>query len=269
MIQLPLATSKRSALEVAMEAARRAGDVAIQRFSQDKKVSYKGRADVVTDVDVMAEKASLAVLREEYPDFSILSEESEAIVTDSPYSWIVDPLDGTRNYVSGVPHFCVVVALALEGEMVLGVTFDPVRNEMFHAERGKGTYLNGAKVSVSSKEELGQCLLGFDMGYVDEKAVKALKLVQGLWPNMQSVRIMGSSALGLAYTACGRLDLYFHHHLYPWDIASGLLLVKEAGGVVVDKKGEPAGLNIPSVIASSPLLVSRFLESTEGMEWRE
>jgi myo-inositol-1(or 4)-monophosphatase len=121
---------------------------------------------------------------------------------------------------------------------------------------------------VSQHKELADCLLGVDMGYVDEKAVVALKLVQGLWGRFQGMRTMGSSALGLAYVAAGRLDLYIHHHLYPWDIASGLLLVAEAGGLVMDKHGDPATLESQSIIASSPLLVKEFLQVTEGSEWR-
>ena len=196
-----------------------------------------------------------------------------------------------ENYASGIPHFAVVVALAWNGEVVLGVTYDPVRGEVFTAEKGVGAYLNDVPISVSSKEEIPECLLGFDMGYVNEKAVMALDMVKSLWPGMQSIRIMGSSALGLAYAACGRVDIYFHHHLAPWDIASGLLLVSEAGGTAVDRHGNPATLfstdiggvvskqdesssdsldisGQKSVIASSPHLVGRFLAATEGLEWR-
>ena len=268
MIKLPLSTSKQSALAVATNVARRAGKVALERFNKEKKVSFKGRANVVTDVDIKAETAVLTVLKKEYPDFNILSEESEPIKTSSSYSWIVDPVDGTRNYASNVPHYCVVVALALEGEIILGITYDPVRDELFHAEKGKGAHLNGTRISVSPKKTLEQCLLGFDMGYVDKKALTALSMVQGLWGNLQGMRVMGSSALGLAYAACGRFDLYFHHHLYPWDIASGLLLVNEAGGVVLDKKGEISNLQSVSVIASSHHLLDLFLKATNRTEWR-
>ena len=256
-------------LTVAVEAAKCAGDIIASRFHTTKEVSFKGRADVVTDVDLLAEKAAFQVLLREYPDFGILSEESEPVVTESSYSWVLDPLDGTRNYASGIPHVSVVVALARDGEVVLGVTYNPLRNEVFTAERGKGAYLNDRPISVSTRQGLPECLLGFDMGYIDEKAVTALDMIRALWPGMQSIRIMGSSALGLAYAACERVDLYFHHHLAPWDIASGLLLVSEAGGKVMDRHGGPATLETASVIASSPHLIDHFLKATDGLEWRK
>ena len=266
---VPTSTSGKNALTVAIEAARAAGDLIVARFGSDKQVTFKGHANVVTDVDLLAESAIMGLLRQEYPDFGILSEESEPLVMPSSYRWVIDPLDGTQNYASGIPHFSVVVALALDGEVVLGVTYDPVREEVFTAEKGKGAYLNGEPISVSEKRELPDCLLGFDMGYVGAKAATALDMVKALWPDLQGIRIMGSGALGLAYAASGRLDVYFHHSLYPWDIASGLLLISEAGGIVVDRHGEPASLEKDSVIASSPHIIGRFLSATESLEWRK
>jgi myo-inositol-1(or 4)-monophosphatase len=266
--QFPRSASGRNALGVAVEAARNAGDVILKRSDTHKEISFKGRANVVTDVDVLAEKVALELLRHEYPNFGILSEESEPLAGDSRYTWVVDPLDGSRNYASGIPHVAVVVALALDDEVVLGVTYDPIRDELYTAEKGQGAYLNDVRISVSPREMIADCLLGFDMGYVDEKAVMALDMIKALWPGMQSIRIMGSSALGLAYAACGRVDIYFHHHLAPWDIASGLLLVSEAGGRVADRRGNAASLENESVIASSPHLLEAFLTATEGLEWR-
>ncbi len=126
----PLSRTGRSAMDVALEAARAAGRILMDRWLTDKEVSFKGRADIVTDVDLAAEKAILALLRDEYPDFGILAEESEPIRTGSPYTWVVDPLDGTRNYANGVPHFCTVVGLARGDDVVVGVTYDPAREEM-------------------------------------------------------------------------------------------------------------------------------------------
>ncbi len=266
---IPASTSGRDALTIAIEAARRSGDIILDRFHTLKEISFKGRANVVTDVDMLAEKAALQLLREEYPDFGILSEESDPIVTGSSYTWVLDPIDGTRNYASGIPHISVVVALARDGEVIVGVTYDPVRKEVLTAEKGNGAYLNDSPISVSSKDDIPDCLLGFDMGYVDDRAVLALDLIKSLWPGMQSIRVMGSGALGLSYAACGRVDIYFHHRLYPWDIASGLLLVSEAGGSVVDRHGNPATLESESVIASSPHLISKFLAATEGLGWRK
>lgn len=266
---VPRASNGKSALSVAVEAARRAGEVITDRFHTRKEVSFKGRANVVTDVDLLAEKAALELLRGQYPDFGVISEESKPVVTGSSWTWLLDPLDGSRNYASSIPHVAVAVALAWEREVVLGVTYDPIREELFTAEKGKGAYLNDIPISVSSRESIPDCILGFDMGYVDEKAVRALDMVKSLWPGMQSIRVMGSAALGLAYAACGRVDIYFHHHVSPWDIASGLLLVSEAGGRVVGRDGIPASLNNDSFIASSPSLITQFLAATDGLMWRK
>jgi len=220
-------------------------------------------------VDLASEKIILGILTSEFPQFSILAEESEPVTNDSAYTWVVDPIDGTRNFAEGIPHFCLVVALAKGNQMVVGVTFDPLKDEMFTAEQGKGAFLNGERIKVSERQEVPDSILGFDLGYVDQKAGLALDMIRSLWPNIQGMRLMGSSALGLAYAACGRLDIYFHHHLSPWDIASGLLLVQESGGNVVDKQGEAANLFTPSIIASSLQLIERFLLATEGLEWRK
>ena len=266
---LPLSQSGRTVLEVCSDAARQAGELVSGRFQTEMAISFKGRADIVTDVDLASEKLILGLLTSEFPDFSILSEESEPVINESAYTWVVDPIDGTRNFAEGIPHYCVVVALARGPETVAGVTYDPLVDEMFTAELGKGAFLNGKPLSVSPRQEVAESVMGFDLGYVDEKAGLALDMVRGLWPNIQSMRLMGSSALGLAYAAAGRLDIYFHHHLSPWDLASGLLLVTEAGGAIVDKQGNPSNLFTPSIIASSPRLVQKFLEATEGMAWRE
>ena len=150
--QFPRSASGRNALGVAVEAARNAGDVILKRSDTHKEISFKGRANVVTDVDVLAEKVALELLRHEYPNFGILSEESEPLAGDSRYTWVVDPLDGSRNYASGIPHVAVVVALALDDEVVLGVTYDPIRDELYTAEKGQGAYLNDVRISVSPRE---------------------------------------------------------------------------------------------------------------------
>ena len=254
---------------MAVEAAKRAGSLLMERYHSGKSISYKGRADLVTDVDLEAEGKILALLREEYPGFGILSEESPAVASDSGFTWIVDPLDGTRNYALQVPHFCVMVALAHGNEPVIGVTYDPLREEMFTAEKGKGAFMNGVAVEATRRSSLDECVLAFEMGYVDDMAAKALKLVGGLWPNMQAVRVMGSAGLGLAYAASGRVDLFFHHKLSPWDIAAGIILAREAGGLVVDRYGGSRCLEDGSVIASSPRIVQSFFDATEGMDWRQ
>ena len=267
--ELPLSRSGRPALEVAQQAAGLAGQIIRDRFATAKDIRFKGRADIVTDVDLSAEKAVLELLRDEFPDFGVLAEESAPIESNSGYTWVVDPLDGTRNYAMGIPHFCTVVALAQGRDIVLGITYDPVREESFVAQAGEGARLNDDPISVSDTSEVLNASLCFDMGYVDEKAGMALDMLRSVWPNVQSLRLMGSAALGIAYAAAGRVDLYFHHALSPWDIASGLLLVKEAGGIVVDRRNNTADLRTPSIIAGNSSLVDDFLKVTQGHPWRQ
>ena len=269
LVEIPPSQSGRSLLEVSQDAAQRAGQVIRDRFLTDKEVRFKGRADIVTDVDLAAERVILDLLRSEFPQFSILSEESNPVETGSPYTWVIDPIDGTRNFAEGIPHFCVVVALAKGSDVVMGVTYDPIKEETFTAQLGQGAFLNGEPMSVSTRQEIPDCVLGFDLGYVDSKAATALDMIRSLWPGFQTMRLLGSSALGMAYAAAGRLDLYFHHSLSPWDSAAGLLLAREAGGNVVDRQGQDADLFTPSVIVSSPHLINRFLQATEGLEWRQ
>jgi len=265
---MPVSKYGRTAMDVALEAAQAAGAIIRDRFHSEKEVHFKGRSDIVTDVDLAAEKAILDLLMGEFPEFSILAEESKPVDGDSPYKWVVDPLDGTRNYAHGIPHFCTIIALAKDDHVIASVTYDPVREEMFTAEEGKGAFLNGTKITASETTELSRSLLSCDLGYVDEKAGLALDMVRSLWPGMYSVRFMGSSGLGLAYAAAGRVDLYFHHSLSPWDLAGGLILAQESGAKLVDRQGNDGALFTPSVIVSSPILVAEFLKTTDGLPWR-
>ena len=265
---LPTTSDGRSAMDVALEATSAAGAIIRDGWNSDHEIQFKGRADIVTEIDVNAEKAVLEILTGAFPDFGILAEESQPVAGNSPYRWVVDPLDGTRNYAQSIPHFCTIVALAENDEVIAGVVYDPVREETFTAARGQGAFLNGSPISVTDTAELSRSLLSFDLGYVDEKAGLAIDLLRSLWPGMYSVRLMGSAGLGLAYAASSRVDLFFHHSLSPWDVAAGLIIAKEAGGRVVDRQGNDAGLFTPSVICSSPVLIDGFLAATDGLPWR-
>ncbi|MBM3925350.1 MAG: inositol monophosphatase [SAR202 cluster bacterium] len=265
---VPPSKSGRSALEIAIDAAKAAGSITRARVRDVLEVSFKGRGNPVTDVDKAAEKAALSILRREYPEFGIQAEESPRVDSSTPYRWIVDPLDGTRNYVVGIPHFCTAVALARGDDVLAAATYDPLKEELFQSVKGGGAFLNGRRLRVTAKKSLEDCVVGFDMGYSDERARQGLELVRHLWPGFQSLRLMGSAALGMAYAACGRMDVYFHHRLAPWDVAGGLLLVREAGGVALDRYGKPATPDSESVVASSGGVVEGFMAATEGLDWR-
>jgi len=259
MTTLPLSKSGKDPLEVAAEAARKAGEILKAHFHEESRVQYKGRANIVTDADLQSEKRLKSILQAEYPDHSILSEESQAVAGSSGYKWILDPLDGTNNYSFGIPFFSIVIALTRGKEVLLGIVYDPLRDEMFSAQKGKGAALNNSPIHVTTKVTVKDSLIGLDLGYIDEKGKKSLEFITCLWPGMYAYRIMGSAALGMAYTSCGRLDLYFHLLLYPWELACGSLFVTEAGGVATDLEGKPLKIGQGSVIASNKAVHADFL----------
>lgn len=259
MTTLPLSRSGKEAIDVASAAARQAGDILKARFREETQVRFKGRANIVTDVDLSADDSIKSLLQQEYPDHNIVSEETEPIKGDSDYTWILDPLDGTNNYSFGVPFFSTVIALTVGDDVQLGIVYDPLRDELFSAQKGAGTFLNKHRVSVSNKTKVQDSLTGLDLGYVEENGRKMLAFLAELWPNVYAIRAMGSAALGMAYTSCGWLDLYFHLLLYPWEMACGQLLVTEAGGVATNWEGESLGAGQDSVIASSGAVHADFL----------
>ena len=252
----------------AIQIVKDAGKLLVDRFNGKKQVSYKGRNDLVTDVDELVEEQIIRSLRNAFPGCGIVAEESDPIATETDMTWIIDPLDGTSNYVNGIPFFAVNLALMIGNEVVLGITLDPMRNELFHAVKSRQAYLNQKLIKVSSKEKLEGALIGYDLGYSDEKAKTAIEMILHLWSSIRSTRMMGSAALGLAYVACGRTDLYFHHHLSQWDLAAALVIVSEAKGVTSDRQGQPASLLSTNIIAANPSLHSDFLSKTREATWR-
>jgi len=259
MTALPLSISGKEAFEVATEAARQAGEILKTHFREERQVQYKGRANIVTDADLRAENALKSLLQTEFPDHNIISEESDPVRADSDYTWILDPLDGTNNYSFGIPFFSTVIALKSSSDILLGMVYDPLRDELFAAQKDKGSTLNSNPVSVTRKTKVQDALIGLDLGYVEENGRRLLEFITGLWPRMYAFRLMGSAALGMAYASCGRLDLYFHALVYPWEIACGQLLVTEAGGVTSDWDGQPVSAAEGSIIASNKAIHADFL----------
>ena len=259
MNNLPSSRSGKNPLEVAIQAAKGGGEILLDHFGSKIQIKHKGQGNLVTDADISSERLILKLLNDEYPDCSVVSEESSASAPITGYTWIVDPLDGTNNYTFGIPFFCVNIALVKGEDILLGVTYDPLRGELFQAEQGQGAYLNGSPIRVSKGRSLQTSLTGLDLGYSHERGREMLDVVKRLWGQVHSVRLMGSASLGLAYVACGRLGLYFHRYLFPWDIASALLLIREAGGEVTDWQGKPAGFQAAEIVASNGRLNREFL----------
>ncbi|MGH2543121.1 MAG: inositol monophosphatase family protein [Ardenticatenaceae bacterium] len=269
MADIPLSSSGKTAMQVAREIALEAGDILRERFYQAKDISFKAPGDIVTNVDKESEALMRSILSEEFPDMGFLGEESAGDQADKGYVWIVDPVDGTRNYAIGIPVVSLVVGLALDGEVLVGVNYDPLLTEMFYAERGKGAYLNEKPIHVSRKTEFDSLVLGMDLSYGSDLTLHGLDIAKSLWPRLWTMRVMGSSALGISYAAAGRTDLYFHGGLSPWDQVAGMLLVEEAGGIITDRNGKRANLHSDGIIAANPTLLADFLRRTEGMEWRK
>ena len=269
---LPRGPSGRTALQVAEEAVRAAGGLVMTRFrgaaDAPPQVAFKGPDNLVTDVDRAAEEAAMTVLDREFPEYGMLAEESGRRAGRGDHTWVLDPLDGTRNFVNGVPFFAVSLALTRGDELLLGLTYDPARDELFHAVLGGGSHLNGRRTRVASPDAPEHPILGFDVGPMDERTAWLLEMLRGLWPDMQALRISGSAALGYAYLAAGRLHLYAHHQLAPWDVAAGLLLVREAGGVATDFQGGMAEMGHKAVVAASRAVHEHFMGATRGTPGR-
>jgi len=260
MSNLPVARSGKNALEVASTAAQKAGEILLSHFGSKRQIKHKSQGNLVTDADMLSEKLIIDFLKREYPDFGILSEESNSSAPISGYAWVVDPLDGTNNYTYGIPFFCVNIALVQDDDILLGITYDPLRAELFKAEKGKGAYLNESPIRVSTISSLQESLVGLDLGYSHDRGTEMINVANRLWGQVHCMRLIGSSSLGLAYVACGRVSLYFHRYLFPWDIASGLLLVREAGGEVVDWQGRRANFRDTELVASNLTLQREFLQ---------
>jgi len=238
-------------LDVAVRSAREAGAV-LQRLRLSFDVHEKGPSDLVTNADFEAQKTIRECIYARFPDHDFLGEEDESRPgRDSPYRWVVDPLDGTVNYVHGHPFYSVSVALAVHGSPVLGVVYDPNREECFVGTAGGGATLNGEPIRVSPETELARCLLvtGFPADVARTRG--NVDLFTAMITQCRSIRRLGSAALNLAYVACGRLDGYWETSLFPWDAAAGVVLVAEAGGRVTRLDGNPYDLYRPELLASN------------------
>jgi myo-inositol-1(or 4)-monophosphatase len=245
-------------LNFAISVARDAGGVLVDRLGRALQVSNKGAIDLVTEADVASEKLIIERIRSHYPRHAVLAEESGAseVIGDvaAEWKWIIDPLDGTTNYAHGYPCFCVSIGLERNGKLELGVVYDPMRNEMFAAERGQGATLNDRPMRVSDVAELNRAMLCTGFPYDVRERPDFTREFSNFTMEAQAVRRDGSAALDLAYVACGRFDGFWEDGLNPWDIAAGVLLIEEAGGSVTDFRGGPLDIYSPRVIASNGLV---------------
>ena len=220
----------------------------------------KGDRDLVSEVDLRAEQRIVEILTESFPAHGIRAEEGSGRETDSPYQWLVDPLDGTHNFMHGNPAYCVSIALLNRKQLECGVVYDPVRRELFEATRGRGAKLNDRRIRVSDCLSLAEALISTGFPPLNEKKAQAMSgMLSGLHCSVGGVRQSGSSALDLAYYAAGRLSGLVHFGLKPWDSAAGALLVQEAGGLVTDFSGGSQFLETGELVAAGPRLAPLLL----------
>jgi len=236
------------------EIAREAGALLMEFFRRRVKIEYKGDADLVTEADRTSEKLILERIRKQWPSHDVIGEEGARVETGGDYRWYVDPLDGTTNFAHGFPVFCVSLGLAFQGNRKAAVVYDPTRDELFAAERGKGAVLNGEKIEVSKTPKLRQSLVA--TGFPSHKRHKNpnIYFYHQLTLRSHGVRRAGSAALDLAYVAAGRLDGFWEFNLNAWDTAAGILVVEEAGGKVSGFHGEELVITDRDVVASNPLI---------------
>lgn len=237
-------------LQVAEEAAREAGVLLRQHFHRDKDIDDARHHDVKIALDRESQELITRVLLEAFPDHGLYGEEGIAGNQDDAFQWIVDPIDGTVNYLYSIPHFCVSIALRKHGEIILGVIYDPMLDELWTVEKGGTPILNGKEIAVSSRSALEECILFVGCGKDTEALKTGLARFERASLRARKMRMMGSAALGMAYLSCGRLDAYIESRISLWDVAAGIILVESAGGKV-DLTPHPVDRDVYSVVATN------------------
>jgi myo-inositol-1(or 4)-monophosphatase len=250
-------------LDEVKDMAYKAGEILGAGYGQVHQVHMKGLTDPVTEVDKKSEESIISTIRKKFPDHSIVAEESGIHTGTDGARWHIDPLDGTVNFAHGLAIFSVSIAFEKDGEIQLGVVYDPMRDELFSAERGKGAWLNGKPIHVSNTGKLIRSLSVTGLSYDHDSAemMEGLELFKRFSIQGQACRRLGSAALNMSYVACGRMDFYFELVVQTYDVAAGILLVQEAGGTVSKKDGSPDCLTPPwSMVASNKILHPQILE---------
>ena len=253
-------------LGIAVRAARRAGAI-INRAARDVEVlpvTRKRHNDFVTEVDKAAEAAIIEILHRAYPDHAILAEESGAkagAAGESEYTWIIDPLDGTTNFIHGFPQYAVSIGLRHKGVLQQGVVYDPTKNELFTATRGRGAFLDERRIRVSKRAQLNEALIGTGFPFRDLAGLdEYLGMFREITARTAGIRRAGAAALDIAYVAAGRLDGFWEMGLSPWDMAAGALLVQEAGGLIGDFHGDAGYLESGRVVCGNPKVFAQLVQ---------
>jgi myo-inositol-1(or 4)-monophosphatase len=245
-------------LEVAISAAKEGGEVLKKYFGELDKVVVKSDKSFQTEADTLSEKKIISIIKDSFPDHTIKGEESGLTNEGSKYVWLIDPLDGTTNFVTGIPFFSVSIALVIDEKPVLGVVYDPNNNQLFEAEVGKGGEVNGQPIKVSEASKLSESMIGYARpGKTKGKFVEVFSKVE---PATRTPKILGSMVIHLSYVSSGRLDAAILFSPNPWDFAAGALIVEEAGGKVTDFEGKPWSLDSKNILASNGRIHQELLD---------
>jgi len=252
----------KSYLDITLEAAQKAGAIIKDNFHKNKLIDYKGRINLVTNVDMEAERTVIETIKNYYPAHNILTEETEYNQNpDQEYCWVIDPLDGTTNYVHGFPFVCVSIALQKDGESIVGVVYNPILDELFYSEKGKGSFRNNEPISVSDNADFSKSLLatGFPYDMLNEER-NNIKNFSNVIRECRGIRRPGAAALDLCYVARGIFDGYWELELFPWDTAAGILILEEAGGKVSTFDGSKFSIFDKEIAASNGKIHKELLK---------
>lgn len=249
-------------LHVAIEAAKEAGKYLKYSVGKVKSIEMKQgeERNLVSEIDRTSEAKIISIIKRHYPNHAILAEESGATSASADYKWVIDPLDGTTNFLHGLPVFCVTIGIEYKGEIVVGVVYDPNLDELFTAEKGSGAFCNGKRMKVSAAKELINSLLVTGFPYdIAKNPNNAVGHFVNFLMEGQGIRRLGSAALDLSYVAAGRFDGFWEVNLHPWDMAAGVLFVREAGGIVADFSGSPSSIYTKQVLATNGIIHEAML----------
>lgn len=254
-----------------IKAAMEAGKILKENFEGNFKISSKEvESNLVTEIDNKSEQKIFEIIKKDFPDHYILSEEAGALVTKSEYKWIIDPIDGTVNYAHSIPLTCVSIAIEKSNEVIMGVVYNPISNEFFFSEKGKGAFLNDKRIFVSEISELKKSLLvtGFPYNSSSYKPDPVELFKKFIMMNVP-IRRLGSAALDLCWTACGRFEGFWEYNLNPWDIAAGYLILKEAGGTVTNFIGEEFSIYGKQILATNGLVHNEMIDVIGGRQTQD
>ncbi|MCS7281573.1 MAG: inositol monophosphatase [Desulfobacterota bacterium] len=256
-------------LKFVIHCVKESGKIQRKYFQKTLQIEHKGSINLVTNVDLECQEKIVSMIRSEFPEDDILSEEGTNTISSAKRKWIIDPLDGTTNYAHGYPFFCTSIACEMDGELYAGAIYNPIHEELFYAKKGYGSYLNGERIRVSSISDISIALLstGFPYDLATSKRNNIDNFLRFIF-KAQAIRRDGSAALNLAYVAAGIFDGFWEIKLNPWDVAAGTLLVMEAGGRVTDFSGNPIDIYKDEILASNGIIHKQMLEILNSRESR-